>query len=61
MVAFRATPGERVQVRRPGEDGARGEVHVHFHGVGDAESFRRSEGQITASLARAVRRGQRGL
>ena len=27
----------------------------------DAESFRRSEAQITAALARAVQRGQRGL
>jgi hypothetical protein len=27
----------------------------------DAESFRKSEGQITSALARAVARGQRGL
>jgi hypothetical protein len=27
----------------------------------DAESFRRSEAQISAALARAVQRGQRGL
>ncbi|MFD1333824.1 phage tail tape measure protein, partial [Methylopila musalis] len=27
----------------------------------DVESFRRAEGQLTATLARAVARGQRGL
>jgi phage-related minor tail protein len=27
----------------------------------DAESFRRSEAQVSASLARAVARGQRGM
>ncbi len=27
----------------------------------DAESFRRSEAQVSAALARAVARGQRGL
>lgn len=35
---------------------------IHFHvTAADAESFRRSEAQVTAMLARAVRRGARGL
>lgn len=35
-------------------------VHVSIS-TRDAESFRRSEAQVTAALARAVARGQRGL
>jgi len=35
---------------------------VHFHvTAADVESFRRSEAQVTAMLARAVKRGTRGL
>ncbi len=36
-------------------------VNIHLPGVQDAESFRRSETQIAAALARAVGRGQRNL
>jgi hypothetical protein len=31
-----------------------GDVHVHFHGIRDAEGFRQSRAQISADLARAV-------
>ncbi len=36
-------------------------VNISLPGVRDAEGFRRSEGQITAAMARAVARGQRNL
>ncbi|MEL7486436.1 MAG: phage tail tape measure C-terminal domain-containing protein [Pseudomonadota bacterium] len=36
-------------------------VNIALSGVSDAESFRRSETQIAASLARAVGRGRRNL
>ncbi len=36
-------------------------VNIHLPGVQDAESFRRSETQIAAALARAVGRGRRNL
>jgi hypothetical protein len=36
-------------------------VNIALPGVSDAESFRRSETQIAAALARAVGRGQRNL
>lgn len=37
-------------------------INVNFNiATRDAASFRKSEGQVTAMLARAVRRGQRGL
>ena len=36
-------------------------VNISLPGVADAESFRRSETQIAAALARAVGRGQRNL
>jgi phage-related minor tail protein len=37
-------------------------VTVNFHiATNDAESFRKSEAQVTAMLARAVGRGRRGL
>lgn len=61
VVAFRATPGERVDVRTPGQASASAGVHVHFHGVTDAGSFKRNEAQITADLSRAVARGRRSL
>ena len=60
-MAFRATPGERVDVRTPGQAAGAGGVHVHFHGVTDATSFKRNEAQITADLSRAVARGRRSL
>lgn len=41
--------------------GAPVSVNITLPGVSDAESFRRSETQIAAALARAVGRGQRNL
>jgi phage-related minor tail protein len=42
--------------------GGAGGVTIHFNvTTPDAASFRRAEGQISAMLARAVARGQRGL
>jgi hypothetical protein len=50
-----AERGERVLSRDEVRRGAgSGEVHVHFHGVRDAESFRQSRAQIAADLGRAV-------
>jgi tape measure domain-containing protein len=64
MVAFRATPGERVNVTRPGQEqdsgGGRQTVIVNINAQ-DADSFRRSESQIAAKLARAAQRGRRNL
>ena len=43
-------------------DGAGSPVNVTFNvQARDAESFRRSESQLTAMLARTVRRGSRNL
>ncbi|WP_425502125.1 phage tail tape measure protein [Peteryoungia desertarenae] len=42
--------------------GGEGQPTIHFHVTAtDAASFARSEGQITAMLARSVGRGRRGL
>ena len=64
LVAFRATPGERVNVTRPGEEGNSGggatQVTMNVY-TQDAESFKRSEGQISAKLARMAQRGRRNL
>lgn len=38
-----------------------GSTQIHFHGVRDADSFRRSETQIAAKLATDVRKGNRNL
>lgn len=55
LVAFRARDGETVTVNRPGErSGAT--VNIHVHGVTDADSFRRSEGQIYARAIAALQR-----
>ncbi|HZP20094.1 MAG TPA: phage tail tape measure protein [Bauldia sp.] len=49
----------RLGVRTEGGGGA---PVIHFHvTTPDAESFRKSEAQVTAMLARAVGRGRRGL
>jgi len=44
-----------------GGGGARGMSVVFNVTTPDAQSFRRSEGEVSAMLARAVARGQRGL
>ena len=51
-------PDGRLGVRAGG--GRPVSVTVHI-AAGDVESFRRSESEVAASLARAVARGQRGL
>lgn len=57
-------PQERVtdESRGAGRGGGRegGDTHVHFHGVRDFESFRRSRTQIGADIQRAVAMGSRG-
>lgn len=51
------------QMNRTGTLPSGGNNHneFHFHGVQDAESFRRSRAQISADLARAVAKGQKQL
>lgn len=64
LVQFRASPGERVEVKRPGdqsEGGGQRQQFVFNITTPDAESFRRSESQIAARLARAAQRGRRNL
>lgn len=62
-VAFRATPGEQVTINRPGQSGGGGSgggVNVKMTVIAqDADSFRRSEGQIGARLAASISRAQR--
>lgn len=64
LVAFRASPGERVDVTRPGEQGSsggQGDVIQFNITTPDAESFKRSEPQIAARMARTIQRGRRNL
>lgn len=64
LVQFRASPGERVEVKRPGDQsdsGGQRQQIVFNITTPDAESFRRSESQIAARLARAAQRGRRNL
>lgn len=62
FVPFKATPGEIVSVRRPGDSGDSGNggggttVHLHVHGVKDADSFQRSSNQIMGTLSSQVQR-----
>ena len=63
MVAFRASPGERVNITRPGEEDRNGgtqRVTMNVY-TQDAESFKRSESQISTKLARMTQRGRRNL
>ncbi len=53
------TPGAAGSVRPLSASGLT--VNIALPGVSDADSFRRSETQIAAALARAVGRGQRNL
>lgn len=62
-INFKATPGEIVSVRRPGDagstDGASGppiNVQFHVHGVQDVDGFQRSSGQLVASLGAQLTR-----
>lgn len=56
LIAFRARDGENVTINRPGESGAR-PVQVNFNiTTPDADSFRRSQGQILARTSAALQR-----
>lgn len=63
LVAFRATPNETVSIRRPGQGeqplDRKGDVHLHLHGVTDADSFKRSSTQVQAGLLSASARQSR--
>jgi hypothetical protein len=60
LVAFKATPGERVQVGQPKDMG--GAVNFNFNiQTPDADSFRRSQGQMIADAAAALQRARRNL
>lgn len=61
-VAFRASAGERVSIKRPGEDGGGGarQAPIIFNiSTPDAGSFKASQSQISASVLRAMRAGAR--
>lgn len=66
LVAFRATPGEMVDIKRPGDrteprvSEAASPITITMNvTTPDAASFRRSESQIAGMLSRAVSRGAR--
>jgi tape measure domain-containing protein len=62
VVSFRGTPGETVTVSPKGAGGGGNvTVQMNVNGATDADSFMRSEGQISAMLARAVRDAQRNM
>lgn len=58
LVAFRATPGERVTINKPGqEEGGRRQVIVNYYiQTPNAESFQRSQGQIMSRTQAALSR-----
>lgn len=60
LVAFRARDGERVTVTPPGQSGGGSTNNITFNiQTPDAESFRRSQGQIFASAGVAIDRASR--
>ncbi len=62
LVAFKATPGEEVSIRTPAQQRASGggNITVNFQVTSpDADSFRKSTGQIQADLARAMQGARR--
>jgi TP901 family phage tail tape measure protein len=63
LVQFRASPGERVNITRPGEnpsDGGGGPRQVVFNiSTPDVQGFRQSEAQIAARMQRIASRGDR--
>lgn len=61
LVAFRATPGESVEIRRPDQKSGGGGVTVHIHvsGVRDEGGLRRSANQVAAAAAAAVNNARR--
>lgn len=60
IAAFRVSAGERVTVTPRGQSAGGGHVTVNIS-TPDAASFRASEGQVSAAIARAVARGNRNL
>jgi lambda family phage tail tape measure protein len=64
LVAFAARDGEVVDVRTPGQAGGMSGggmvINVNIM-TNDAESFRKSQSQVSADIARAVRAGSRNL
>lgn len=57
FVGIRATPGERVTVETPEQQrSTNSKVEIHVHGVQDADSFHRAEGQIYARAAGMLQR-----
>lgn len=63
LVAFRASPDERVSIKTPAqqraedtENGAAGGMHLHLHGVQDYDSFKRSKSQIAAGFEQLAAR-----
>ena len=54
-------PDGRLGVSAVDTGGRPVQVTVNIATADDADSFRRSEAQVAAALARAVARGQRGL
>lgn len=64
LVAFRASPGERVSVSRPGQEGGNGggSTQIVFNiSTPDVQSFKASEAQLAARMARIAGRGNRNL
>lgn len=69
LVAFRASPDERVTVQTPQQQRAAqraaassdsgGGLHLHLHGVSDFDSFKKSKGQIATGLAQLTSRSVR--
>jgi len=60
IVPLKRTSDGSLGVAAPSSSGSGGNIIFNVQ-ANDAASFRKSEGQITAMLARAVARGQRGL
>lgn len=63
LVAFRASPGERVSVSRTGDssNGGGGQQIIFNIQTPDVQSFKASETQIAARMARIASRGNRNL
>lgn len=70
LVAFRATPGEDVSIRTPGQQrmaeggggGGNSQTIVNFNiTTPDVDGFRRSQSQLAAQAVRVINRGGRNL
>ena len=57
----RVVPNKQFAATASNQNNAQQPIVMHVHGVTDAASFRQSEGQISAQLARAVARGRRNM